>query len=65
MENAVPPNESELPEVDPSGYRHLATANPFEHGRRNLERWGSLAISKSLLLIRDEREIKCLHLCKK
>ncbi|MGI9242614.1 MAG: PQQ-binding-like beta-propeller repeat protein [Verrucomicrobiales bacterium] len=49
----------------PGGYQELAAANPFDHDRRNLERWGPLAISKGLLLIRDEREIKCLDLRKK
>ena len=47
-----------LVKPDPAGFKQLASANPFGHDRRNLERWGPLAISNGLLLIRDEREIK-------
>ena len=54
-----------LVKPDPAGFKQLASANPFGHDRRNLERWGPLAISNGLLLIRDEREIKCLDLRKK
>ncbi|MGB6220532.1 PQQ-binding-like beta-propeller repeat protein [Haloferula sp.] len=52
--------------VEPSaqGYRQLAVANPFNNKRRDLKRWAPLAISEGLLVIRDEREIKCLDLRK-
>ena len=54
-----------LVEPSPKGYRQLAVANPFDHKRRDLERWAPLAISRGLLIIRDEREIKCLDLRKR
>lgn len=50
---------------DPEGYRQLAVANPFDHTRGNLKLWTPLAISKGLLVIRDERELKCLDLRKR
>ena len=53
-----------LVEPSPEGYRQLAVANPFGHERKDLERWAPLAISKGLLIIRDEREMKCLDLRK-
>ncbi len=49
----------------PQGYRQLAVANPFDHKRKDLKRWAPLAISEGLLVIRDEREIKCLDLRKR
>lgn len=53
-----------LVEPSPQGYRQLAVANPFNNKRRDLKRWAPLAISGGLLVIRDEREIKCLDLRK-
>ncbi len=50
---------------DPKGYRQLAVANPFGHKRSNLRRWAPLAISKGLLVVRDERSVKCLDLRKR
>ena len=46
----------------PEGYRQLAVANPFDLNRSDLKRWAPLAISHGLLIVRDEREIKCLDL---
>lgn len=54
-----------LVKPDPKGYRQLAVANPFDHQRRDLKRWAPLAISKGRLIIRDERELKCLDLRKR
>jgi hypothetical protein len=54
-----------LVEPSPRGYRQLAVANPFDHQRKDLTRWAPLAISEGLLVIRDEREIKCLDLRKR
>ena len=51
-----------LVKPDPKGYHQLAEANPFNHRRRDLKRWAPLVISKGRLLIRDEREMKCLDL---
>ena len=53
-----------LVKPSPEGYQQLAEANPFEHRRKDLKRWAPLAISRGLLVIRDEREIKCLDLRK-
>ena len=46
----------------PDGYHQLAVANPFGLKRSDLKRWAPLAISQGLLIVRDEREIKCLDL---
>jgi outer membrane protein assembly factor BamB len=54
-----------LVEPSPKGYHQLAVANPFDNKRRDLKRWAPLAISGGLLVIRDEREIKCLDLRKR
>ena len=53
-----------LVKPSPDGYRQLAVANPFDNKRRDLKRWAPLAISQGLLIIRDERKIKCLDLRK-
>ena len=49
----------------PKGYRQLAVANPFSLERSDLKRWAPLAISQGLLVVRDERKIKCLDLRKR
>ncbi len=49
----------------PEGYRQLAVANPFNHERGDRKQWAPLAISMGLLIIRDEREMKCLDLRKR
>lgn len=54
-----------LVKPDPKGFQKLAEANPFDHKRRDLKRWAPLVISKGMLLIRDERELKCLDLRKR
>lgn len=51
-----------LVKPDPKEFKNLAEANPFKHTRRDLKLWAPLAISKGFLLIRDERELKCLDL---
>jgi len=49
----------------PSGFRQLAVANPFGLERSDLKRWAPLAISQGLLVLRDDRKIKCLDLRKR
>ncbi len=51
-----------LVQPSPNGYQQHAVANPFNLDNRNLKRWAPLAISGGMLIIRDERELKCLDL---
>ncbi|MCH9022131.1 MAG: hypothetical protein IID32_05145, partial [Planctomycetes bacterium] len=48
-----------LAEADPKEYKELARTKVFDAGRGN-EIWSPIALSDGRLVVRDQKEIKCL-----
>jgi hypothetical protein len=49
-----------LVEPDPSGFKALASAELFEAG----DNWAPLALVDGKLLVRDQKQLKCLNVAR-